>query len=159
MPQYQAKDNVVLGRQLKVQRLVLPFTVTGGNGTPANVSFVADDPAIAFFKSASVDQITGALSTNETLPTYTTTDASGIFGALVVVNEVVGKVLNAQIVDRKANSVCYANVTGTPAGGITVGTGSLTYGQKIALQCKIPTDLTSSSTFDGALIVEYQTSK
>jgi len=154
MPSYQAQDSLVLGRQLKTQRLVLPFTVTGGNGTPANVSFVADDPAIIGFKSASVDQTAAMLATGETAPTYTTTDASGIFGALVAINETIGKVFNAQIVDRKANSVCYANITATPAGGITAGTGG---GKKIALQCKIPTDLTSNTTFDGVVIVEYST--
>lgn len=154
MPQYQATDSIVLGRQLKTQRLTLPFTVTGGNGTPANVSFVQDDPAIVGFKSASVDQTAAMLATSETAPTYTTTDASGIFGALVALNETVGKVLACQIVDRKANSVCYANITSTPTGGITAGAGG---GKKIALQCKIPTDLTSSSAFDGVLVVEYQT--
>lgn len=151
---YQARDTLVLGRQIRTQRLVLPFTVTGGNGTPANVSFVPEDPAIIGFKSASVDQTAAMLATGETAPTYTTTDASGIFGALVAINETVTKVANAQIVDRLANSVCYANVTATPAGGITAGTGG---GQKIALQCKIPTDLTSSSTFNGCVIVEYVT--
>lgn len=149
---FQAKDPLVLGRQLKIQRLVLPLTITGGNGTPANVAIVCDDPALVGIKTASVDQVTALLAVGETLPTYTTTDASGIFGALVVVNEPLAKVLSALIVDLKANSVCYANVTATPAGGVTAGTGG---GSKIALQCKIPTDLTSASVFNGSIIVEY----
>lgn len=151
---FQAKDNQVLTRQLKVQRLSIPFTVTGGNGTPANVSFVPDEPSLLGFKSASVNTTTALLATGETAPTYTTTDASGVFGALVVINETVTKVVNAQIYDVLANTVCYANATATPTGGITAGTGG---GQKIALQCKIATDLTSSSTFTGCLVVEYIT--
>jgi len=155
MPQYQSKDSIVLGSQLKTQRLVLPFTVTGGNGTPANVLFVPNDPYIVGFASASVNQTTAMLSPGETAPTFTTVDASGEFGALVTINEVVTLVQAAQIVSLTTNAVCYANTTATPAGGITVGTGAGPYGQHIALNCKIPTDLTSSATFTGALIVEY----
>jgi hypothetical protein len=156
MSTYQAKDNIVLGQQLSVQRLVLHFTITGGSGTPSAVSIVNPQPYLVGFKTAGVNQTTAMLNPGETAPTWTTVDASGEFGALVVINENLVEVYDAQLIDRLSNSVCYANVTATPVGGITTSTATpSTGGQKIALQLKSPLDLTSSATGDYALIVEY----
>lgn len=154
MSSYQANDPNVLRVQLANQQLRIPFTVTGGNGTPGNVVFTTPYGAIAGFQSASVDGTTPMLASGETAPTYTTTDSTGIFGALVAINEPVALVTDAEIVSQTTNGVCYANLTATPAGGITAGDGG---GQKIALQCTIPTDLTSSAEFFGCLVVNYQT--
>lgn len=149
---FQPKTDAVLERVLKTQSVSLAVKIVG-NASAAAVAITADDPSILFINTAAVNQITAALATGETAPTYTLTDSSGTFGALVAVNESLAKVISARLVNRTANTVCYANVTATPTGGITAGTGG---GSKIALQCTCATDFTGANTFDGTLVVEYQ---
>ncbi len=50
MSSYQANDPNVLRVQLANQQLRIPFTVTGGNGTPGNVVFTTPYGAIAGFQ-------------------------------------------------------------------------------------------------------------
>lgn len=100
---YQSKNAQVHGRQLKVQRLVIPFTVTG-NATPASVVLRNDEPSVLFLRSQGVDQITeaaGALDSGESVSfTVAANDANGILNMLVKVGEVVGKVCRANVTDR-----------------------------------------------------------
>lgn len=100
MPSYYPTDSQVDDRQLKVQRLVIPFTVTG-SATSANVVLRTDEPSIMFLRSEGVDQITvasGALASGETA-TFTTApvDATGILNCLVKLNEVAVKVVEAYV--------------------------------------------------------------
>lgn len=102
---YQSKSALVSGRQLSVQRLVIPFTVTG-NATPASVVLKSDEPSVLFLRSQGVDQITvanGALDSGETA-TYTVAanDANGIMNFLVKLEEVCVKVMRANVTDRVA---------------------------------------------------------
>lgn len=149
---FSAKQDLVRNKQLKVQQISLPFVITG-NATPASVVLTPEDPSILFLQTQGVNQVTAALASGETAPTYTTVDANGTFGALVAIGETLVKVVDAQIVSRTGEQVCYAYLPSAPSNGITAGTGG---GKKIALQCKIPASLISTGTgFDGTLLVEY----
>lgn len=96
---YNSKDELVLGRQLKVQRLSIPFVITA-HATASAVVISRDEPAILFLKTEGVDEITAAADGS---PTFTAPDDSdGIFNILVVLNESVAKVMNARVVGRTA---------------------------------------------------------
>lgn len=109
MPSFYPKDSLVDDRQLKVQRLSIPFSVTA-SATPASVVLSSDEPAILFLRSQGVDQITvasGALESGETA-TYSVSpnDASGIMNLLVKVNgEEVQKVCSMSICERSTGQV------------------------------------------------------
>lgn len=146
---FSAKDPLVRGRQLKVQRLVIPFAITG-NATPASVVLRSDEPAVLFLRSEGVDQITsssGALDSGETA-TYSTSpvDATGIFNILVKVSEPIEKVCRAAVVSRTTGVAqpCYLG----DADGISGN------GNKIMLTCDSVVNL-SSANLDACLEVEY----
>lgn len=104
MSSYYPKDSIVGDRQLEVQRLSIPFSVTA-SATPSAVVLTSDEPAILFLRSQGVDQITvasGALDSGETA-TYSVApnDANGIMNLLVKVNgEVVQKITSMSIAER-----------------------------------------------------------
>ena len=147
---YPSKDEVVQSRKLKVQRVSIPFTIVG-NATAANVVPLNDEPARLFFQTGGVNQITGALLTNETA-TYTTAanDANGVFRGLLRVNENVEKVVSLQ---------CFNRLTGVlepaflgSATGITTGSAG---GKAIMLAVDSATDFTGANTLNACLVVEY----
>lgn len=146
MPNYYAKSELVQNAQLKAQELCLPLSIVG-NGTPANVVVSVDDPAILFLKTQGVDKITPALSPADGSPSLVAqNDANGLFSAMIKLDEQVGKVLCAQLVNRKAHSAesaKLANVTGITAAG-----------DKIVLDCDSSVDL-SAANLDACLIVRY----
>jgi hypothetical protein len=80
---FQAKNELVLNRQLKVQHLAVPFKVVG-SATSTSVVLSCDEGGFVFMRSAGVDQITGALDSGENA-TYTTalSDSGGILQVLV----------------------------------------------------------------------------
>lgn len=146
---YVSKDEVVQSRQLKVQRVVIPFYITA-DATPADVVPLNDEPTRLFLQTEGVDQITDALNADETA-TYTSTpvDADGVFLLLLKVKEPLAKVVSAY---------CFNRVTGVrsptfidSATGITTGDGG---GESIMLAVDSTTDL-SSDDLDACLIVEY----
>lgn len=103
---FESKNDQVDGRQLKVQRLVIPFDITA-SATPSAVVLKTDEPSLMFVKSEGVDQITGALASGETA-TYTVSpvDASGICNIFIRINEdVCAKVLRATVVKRSTGAV------------------------------------------------------
>lgn len=147
---YNAKNSQQFNRQLKVQKMSIPFVVVG-NATAASVSFSNDEPSMLFFASASVDQITGALATSETA-TYTTSasDANGIFQVLLKVLEPVQKIVSCKAFDRVIGDV--EKVYLGSATGITTGTGG---GTSIMLICDATVALNAANTVNGTLEVEY----
>ena len=97
---YYAKNDLQMRNQLKYQQLTLPFKIVG-NATPSSVVISQDDPSILYLKTQGVDQITAALSSGETAPTYAApNDASGIFNILVRVQEPIVRVAYAYISSR-----------------------------------------------------------
>ena len=94
MPNFPAKDSLVLGRQLKVQRLVIPFSIVG-HATASAVSISKDEPALLFIKTEGVDQITAVVDGSPTLTSAN--DANCIFNILVNVGESIAKVMHANV--------------------------------------------------------------
>lgn len=148
---YQAKDAGVRGRQLKVQRLSIPFKITG-NATAANVVVAVDDPSILFVNTQGVTGISvanGAQVTGEVAPSFTSAnDASGISNLLVRINEPLSKVVSAVVYSR-----ALASGIAKPCNILAFATGT-NAAQSIYLDCTHGVNL-SSSNLDGVLIVEY----
>jgi hypothetical protein len=101
---YMSKNSLVQGRELKVQRLVIPFTITHSATPSAVVLNNNDEPNILFLQSEGVNQITGAKAAGETA-TYTSsgpTDVSGLMNLFVKIqpDDVCTKVCQAKITSR-----------------------------------------------------------
>ena len=145
MSNYYAKQELVQNRQLKVQELAIPLTITG-NATPASVVVASDEPSILFLKTEGVNKITAALN-GDTAPTFVSqVDANGLFSVMLVIGEQIQKVLSAQLITRNAHSagsVKLANTTGISA-----------LGDKICLDCDTAVDL-SAASLDACLVVKY----
>jgi hypothetical protein len=153
MGMFYPKDETVRRKHDQVTRLCLPFTIVG-SATAASVAITADDPAILYLKTAGVDQITAALASTETGPTYTApSDSGGQVAALVNINEPLFKVVNVALVSRTANLVAYANVTATPSTGLVVNSAATS--SKICLDLKLGVAINAANTFNGCLVVEY----
>src|ERR1019366_381596 len=149
---FQPKDAAVYARQLKVQRLVIPFTVTH-HATPGSKSFTVDDPSSVFFNFEGLTGLstsTGAIETNEVLPVLATaTDSStGIFNVLVRINEPIEKVCAIYLIGRGATSL---HVSGTP---LAFTTGSTNSGQSIVGNFTSNINL-SSADMNASLVIEY----
>jgi hypothetical protein len=143
---YSAKQELVRNRQLEVQQLAIPLSITG-NATPASVVVASDEPGIVFLKTQGVDKITAALA-GDTAPTLVAqNDANGLFSVMIVIGEQIQKVLSAELVSRSAHSTAdsakLANTTGITA-----------LGDKIVLDCDTAVNL-SSASLDSCLIVRY----
>ncbi len=97
---FQAKNDQVLQRQLKVQKLVIPFTVTA-NATPASVVLRNDEPSVLFLKSEGVDQITAAQGSETATFSVSPNDANGIMNMFVKIDsDDCEKVCRAEVTDR-----------------------------------------------------------
>jgi hypothetical protein len=143
---FQAKNDQVLQRQLKVQRLVIPFTITA-NATPASVVIRNDEPSVLFIKSEGVDQITAALASGETA-TYSVSpnDANGIINIYVKIDgDDCDKVCRASVVSRTTGAAQPVKL-GDADGISSVGNIMLTMDSTVDF---------STTNFDGCLEVEY----
>jgi len=149
---YDAKNAPQSGRQLEVQRLVIPVLLTGA-ASPASVSLMCDEPEFVFFRSSSVDQITAQLDTNETA-TYSASpsDGSGVVQCLIRISEPLAKICKVSLVNRKGvNTNIYAYLGSDT--GITTGTDG---GQQIMAILNVANALNSgSSVNDCCLEVNY----
>lgn len=146
MSTFEAKNSQVFGRQLKVQRLVIPFTVTA-NATPASVVLRNDEPSVLFIKSEGVDQITGALASGETA-TYTVSpnDVNGIINLYVKIDgDDCLQVCRANVTDR-VNGGSQPCKLGDADGISSVGNIMLTMDATVNL---------ATTNFDACLDVEY----
>jgi hypothetical protein len=143
---YTAKQELVRNRQLKVQQLAIPLSITG-NATPASVVPTSDERGIVFLRTEGVNQITPALN-GDTAPTLVAqNDANGLFSVMIVIGEQIQKVLSAELVSRSAHSTAdSAKLANT--NGITA------LGDKIVLDCDTAVNL-SSASLDACLIVRY----
>jgi hypothetical protein len=121
---FRANDSLVLDRQLKVQKVSIPFTVTA-NATPASKAQSTDEPAVLFLRTEGVDGITttsGALSSGEVMPgsLVSLSDASGNFIALCKVREPLAKIISVNLVGRGATAInksCQVLALTTGTGG------------------------------------------
>ncbi len=101
MSTFYAKDSAAQDRQLKVQRLVIPFSVTA-SATASAVVLKNDESSVMFMKSEGVDYITAELASLGDSATYTVSpdDSDGKMNFLVVVGEQVAKICQANVIDR-----------------------------------------------------------
>lgn len=144
---FEAKKSQVRGRQLKVQRLVIPFKITA-NATPASKVITSDEPSLLFLKVEGIDQITeasGALASGETLPSLASaTDSTGVFNLLVKIDEEVEKVCLVRVTGRDGTQLSkQGQILASSSGGKTI-VCNLTSGVNLA-----------SASLDGVLEVEY----
>lgn len=144
---YIAKSEIVQANQLKVQRLSMPFKITG-NATPASVAIDNSDcKGLLFLKTEGVDQITAALDSADGSPSLVSqVDANGLFSAMIKIGEPVSKVLCAYIVKRTVHGMDTCKLGAT--------TGISAAGDKILLDCDSSLNL-SSATLDACLVLEY----
>lgn len=140
---FQSKDELVLGRQLKVQRLVIPFVITA-HATASLVAISCDEPALLFLKTEGVDQITAV--TDGTPSFASPSDSAGTFNILVKLSEVAAKVMHAQVIGRNAALVKNCTLANT--------TGLTAAADKIVLNCTTAINETTTST-NACLLVEY----
>jgi len=98
---FYAKNSQAMDRENKVQRLVIPFSVTH-SATPASVVLASDEPSLMFLKSEGVDQITAELALLGDSVTFSVSpnDANGILNILIQVGESVHKIMRADVTDR-----------------------------------------------------------
>lgn len=148
---FQAKDPGVRGRQLKVQELAIPFSITA-NATPASKTVVSDEPSIMFLNVEGITGIstaTGALASGETAPSLATaTDSTGVINLCVKVTETMSKVVSAVVFSRSV-----AAGLSKPCNILAFATGT-NAGQSVFLDCTTGVNL-SSTSLSGVLIVKY----
>lgn len=151
---YDAKNELVRGRQLKVQEICIPFLITA-NATPASKVLTKDEPALLFLKVEGIDQCTvaaGAFDTSaeaSAITFATAADATGIFSCLVRISEPLAKVCSARIISRAGTS---DQVAATFPTGATSGISSV--GDKIVLNFDAGRDF-SSANGDYCLEIKY----
>lgn len=150
MSNFNAKNPLQMDRQLKVQKLSVPFVIVG-SATAANVSITCDEPGFVFVATSGVDQITGALASGETA-TYSSSpsDASGRFNVLVKIQENVVKIVSCHAHDLVLGTLQPVKRGSTL--GITTGTAG---GQSIMLTCTATQALNAANTVDACLELEY----
>jgi hypothetical protein len=154
---YDAKNSPQLGRQLEVQRLVIPVLLTG-NATAASVSLMSDEPEFVLFNSSSVNQISAALAPNETA-TYSAapSDSAGVVQCLVQIGEPLVKICKVSLVNRQGvNTGDYAYLgSATGITILTTPTGPIN-GSNMMVLLNVANVLSSgSSVNDCCLEVDY----
>ena len=146
---FPAKSSVVLDRQLKVQKLTIPYQITGAS-VSTSVAQISDEPAILGIKSMSVDGWTTLLESGETASAdITLSNSVGNYALLVKVSESVGKICKAEVTDRLTGvrALAYINSTNDP---LSSGGGSMIVNVDSA------DDLTSQGTvYSKVLVIEY----
>lgn len=144
---FESKNDQVMGRQLKVQRLVIPFNITA-SATPSAVVLHSDEPSIMFIKSEGVDQITGALASGETA-TYSDSpsDASGVCNIFIKLQpeEMCFKVLRMGVMKRSTGAVEVCKL-GDADGISSAGNIMLTVDSASNF---------ATTSYDGCINVEY----
>lgn len=158
MPSFNAKQENVQKRALKVQKLSIPFYITA-NATPASKVVTRDEPSLLFLNVQGISGISvaaGAFDSSAEASAITfasAADATGVFSALVRIGEPLAKVCSAMIVSRSGASDIVAATFPT---GATSGISSL--GDKIVLNFDCARDF-SSADGDYCLQVEYVVSE
>lgn len=144
---FESKNDQVMGRQLKTQKLVIPFTITA-SATPSAVVLRCDEPSIMFIKSEGVDQITGALAAGETA-TYSVApnDANGICNILIKLQpeEMCAKVLRCSVMERVTGANEVAKL-GDADGVSSLGNIMLTVDSAVNF---------ATTNYNACILVEY----
>lgn len=166
MPSYQAKTPQVSERQLRVQRLSIPFKIVG-NATSTSAVLSNDEPSVLFLKTQGVDQVTPAVDSSDTVPTFAdpAADGAGVINMLVKIEETLSKVVSAVVIDRQTGNLyrCFvgdsSGVIGQSGTGITQTIVNPQNSKSIYLTCVSAINLLTPSTIDCDLMVEYTTNQ
>lgn len=145
---FNAKNNLQLNRQLKVQKLSIPFVIVG-SASSASVSISCDEPGILFLRTQGNDQITSALASGETASySASPVDSTGVFNMLVRIQEPVNKIVSLSVTDRLRGT--RSNVYLGAASPSVASNGS-----DIMLSCTSDVALNAANTLNACLEVEY----
>ena len=149
---YESKSSAVSLRQMAVEELAIPFTITA-NVTPASVVLASDEPSVLFIKSEGVDQIAAKLTALSDTATYTgatIVDANGICTFYIDLGgDVCKKVVSAYYVSR-ATGVVQPIFIGSASGISTLGN----------IMLKLDSGVNHATTsVDATLIVKYTVTK
>lgn len=120
---YMSKNAQTQGRELKVQRLSIPFTVTA-SATPSAVILHNDEPEILFMQSEGVDQTGGAITPQEASPPPGSPDLGAAEDFAILASSTITNTGNT-VVTGDLGLFPGTSVTGFPP-GIVVGTQHIT---------------------------------
>ena len=156
MSSYDAKDPLILDRQLEVLEVCIPLFVTA-NATPASKSLSNDEPSRLFLNAQGISQITlanGAVNSAAELSAITfasvaSGDATGILNGLLRFNEPVIKVLSLELIPRTGGSVVACSLVSAPSSGITSS------GQSVAFNLTSSVNL-ATTNLDATLVCRVQ---
>lgn len=159
---FDSKDSQVQGRKLKVQRLVIPFSIVG-SATSTAVVATSDEPSIMFFNTEGVTGISvaaGALNSGDTA-TYSVAanDTNGTFQVLLKLNEPIAKVLSARCQRRSAVLAEADDAMIVALGNSTGIVANSTSAQKIMLTVDGELALNAANTLNAVLDVSYVVSE
>lgn len=98
---FQAKGPAAQDRQLKVQSVCIPFTVTA-SATASAVVLGNDETSVLYLRSEGVDYITAEVTALGDTASFSVApdDSDGIMNLFVVVGEQVAKICQANVIDR-----------------------------------------------------------
>lgn len=153
MSNYYAKNPIQMDRQLKVQKLSIPFVIVG-SATSGSVSVSSDEPALLKIQTAGNNQISGSVPSGETA-TYSQSpsDSAGRFNLLVLIQEPVNKIVSCKALDLVLGTV-QPCVRGSTSGVTSPATGN-SVGTAIMLTITATQALNAANTVDACLELEY----
>jgi hypothetical protein len=155
---YDSKSELVQGRKLKVQRLVIPFSIVG-SATSTAVVARSDEPGLMFFNTEGVTGIStasGALNSGDTATfTVSPNDTNCTFNVLIKVDEPVAKVCMARCMRRSATLSEADDAMITALGNSTGVVVNSTSAQKIMLTIDGELALNAANTLNACLEVAY----
>jgi hypothetical protein len=159
---YESKVVPVRTQQLKVNTLVLPFTIVA-NVTPASKTRTNDAPSVLFLKLEGTGQdyttvANGGFDTSAeaaAITFATATDSTGVFNALIKVGETISKVISVEL--HQVGTASMELKSGTsPTGASPSYVTSI--GDKIVANFDSAVDL-STTDYNGFIVVQYVLSK
>lgn len=110
---YLAQEDLVQERQIEVQKLCIPFTITA-NATPASVVAACDEPGFMFLATQGDNNISAVLTADGDAASFAArVDNNGTFSILLDINEQIEKVQSAQVIRRNSYDADLAKLANT----------------------------------------------
>jgi len=150
---YQAKDELVLSRQLKVQELAIPLSSLA-NVVPTSKVVRSGIPSLLFTNFEGVSGLTvasGAFDTVAEAAAVTlaaANDITGVFSLLLRINEPIQEIVTAEIHRSGANEIISATYPTGAANGITL------LGNKMIFNFDSTVNF-ATTNYNAVLVVRY----
>lgn len=144
MKQYSSQPQV-LGQQIAVQRLVIPFEITG-HATPASKTLASGLPGVLTIAAEGLP----ATAVDASASGATLTDAAGRFALLIELGDSVDSVVQARVRQPAATAALGEDICGF------VDADGLTASGNVWLQVDSSVDLSVAATTKFVLEVEYK---